>query len=46
MNDCCCNGCRNDSCGGIFSGSLIWIIIAVIVVIWIFGDNNNNCCGC
>lgn len=43
MGDCC-NPCYNNSSNGIFNGSLIWIIIAVIVVIWLFGENSNGCC--
>ena len=39
MNDC---GCHSN--GGIFGGKhLIWIIIAIIVIVWLSGDANNNC---
>ncbi|MBR5506377.1 MAG: hypothetical protein IKV73_08780 [Clostridia bacterium] len=39
MNDCGCN-----SNNGIFGGSsLVWIIIAIIVIVWLSGDSNNSC---
>ena len=36
----------NNNCGcGLFGGNndWIWIIIAIIVVLCLLGDNNNNC---
>ena len=42
MNDCGWN-----SNNGIFGGSgLVWIIIAIIVIVWLAGDGNNSCGNC